>query len=578
MIRKAVNIVNYPVHSAQGPGSRISSRNFFLVAGCWLLISLASSGQPTTTTLVSSNNPQCQGQNITFTATITPDVGSNGTVQFFDGAISLGTAAVSSSVAALTISTLAPGSHSITGTYSGGSGFNPSTSSPPIVQVINSNPVITVNPVNQTVCTGAYFIINFGGSYYWTRDNLVNLLGIDPIGPGPMSYVDGVFTNITSSPQTSVFNIFTIDANGCQGTIQASVTVNPPPTVQPITGPSDVCVGNTITLSNPTSGGSWSSSDPSKATINSSGLLTGVSAGNVIITYTLTSGQGCSNSTIQAITVNEAPTSSVTVDSGHPSTICSGQSTQITGTASIAPPRTYSLTYTPSNGETVGFRQGVPLVYLDKSLTISGLPNTLANGGQPIIITVTVNVLHQRDQEVEMYLLPPGTSEGNGISNCHPTLPYNNPTQCYTPGRAVLLVNSRGGATSNFHNTVFSDAAAQPISSGSGPFTGTYRPEDAFSSLNSTINPNGTWTLRMVDHVEITVIQVSFKILPYHLLSLAQQEVVLLYGARAQLLIRAILPVRLKALLQSLLPKPLRIPLQQPVQMVVFLFLQSQLQ
>ena len=452
-------------------------------------------------TAVSSNNPQCQGQNITFTATITPDVGSNGTVQFFDGAISLGTAAVSSSVAALTISTLAPGSHSITGTYSGGSGFNPSTSSPPIVQVINSNPVITVNPVNQTVCTGAYFIINFGGSYYWTRDNLVNLLGIDPIGPGPMSYVDGVFTNITSSPQTSVFNIFTIDANGCQGTIQASVTVNPPPTVQPITGPSDVCVGNTITLSNPTSGGSWSSSDPSKATINSSGLLTGVSAGNVIITYTLTSGQGCSNSTIQAITVNEAPTSSVTVDSGHPSTICSGQSTQITGTASIAPPRTYSLTYTPSNGETVGFRQGVPLVYLDKSLTISGLPNTLANGGQPIIITVTVNVLHQRDQEVEMYLLPPGTSEGNGISNCHPTLPYNNPTQCYTPGRAVLLVNSRGGATSNFHNTVFSDAAAQPISSGSGPFTGTYRPEDAFSSLNSTINPNGTWTLRMVDHV-----------------------------------------------------------------------------
>jgi hypothetical protein len=482
------------------------ARMVIIVAGACLLISLSASGQTTTTTLVSSNNPQCQGQNITFTATIAPNVGSNGTVQFFDGVTLLGTSNVSGSTATLTTSALGSGSHSITATYSGGGGFDPSTSSPPITQVINSNPIITATPVNQTVCTGSYFIINFSGSYYWTRDNLVNLLGIDPIGPGPMPYVDGVFTNVTSSPQTSTFNIFTIDGNGCTGTTQAFVTVNPPPSVQPITGPSDVCAGSTITLSDLTSGGSWSSSDPSIASINSSsGLLTGVAAGNVIITYSVTSGQGCVNSVIQAVSVKASPTSSVTVDPGYQSTICSGQSTRITGTASVTPPISVSFTRTPNN-ENVGFRQSVPLVYLDKSITVPAgtLPSTLNNGGQPIIITVTVNVLHQRDQEIEMYLLPPGTTEGNGISNCHPTLPYNNPTQCYTPGRAVLLVNSRGGATSNFHNTVFSDDGTinyPPISSGTGPFTGTYNPEDAFSSLNQTINPNGTWTLRMVDHV-----------------------------------------------------------------------------
>jgi hypothetical protein len=499
------NNVNHWISFSKGVLSPLNANKLINYLFCLSLfiIPVAASGQPATSTaLVSSNNPQCQGTNITFTATITPNVGSTGTVQFFDGATPLGTSSVSGSIATYATSSLTPGSHSITATYSGGSGFDPSTSSP-IVQVINSNPTIVATPSSQTLCTGEYFRIDFSGgvSYNWTRDNNTNLLGIDPAGPGNTNYVDGVFTNVTSSTQVCTFQILGIASNGCWSVIQATVTVNPPPSISQISGPSEVCVGSNITLSDPTPGGSWSSSDLSKANINSSGLLSGVSAGNVIITYTVSSGQGCVNSTIKAITVNEAPTSSVTVDAGHPSTICSGQSTQITGTASITPPMTYSFTYTPANNETVGFRQGVPLVYLDKSLTISGLPSTLANGGQPIVITVTVNVLHQRDQEVEMYLLPPGTTEGNGISNCHPTLPYNNPTQCYTPGRAVLLVNSRGGATSNFHNTVFSDAAGQPISAGSGQFTGTYRPEDAFSSLNSTINPNGTWTLRMVDHV-----------------------------------------------------------------------------
>ena len=34
---------------------------------------------------------------------------------------------------------------------------------------------------------------------------------------------------------------------------------------------------------------------------------------------------------------------------------------------------------------------------------------------------------------------------------------------------------------------------------GTGPFTGSYRPFVAFSTLNPAINPNGVWTLRMVD-------------------------------------------------------------------------------
>jgi hypothetical protein len=49
-----------------------------------------------------------------------------------------------------------------------------------------------------------------------------------------------------------------------------------------------VCVGSTVTLSDATAGGTWSSSNPAVATIGSStGVVTGVSSGTVVITYAL---------------------------------------------------------------------------------------------------------------------------------------------------------------------------------------------------------------------------------------------------------------------------------------------------
>ena len=54
-----------------------------------------------------------------------------------------------------------------------------------------------------------------------------------------------------------------------------------------------MCAGENTTLSSATSGGSWSSSDEAKATINAStGVVTGVAAGSVTITYTVTNSCG----------------------------------------------------------------------------------------------------------------------------------------------------------------------------------------------------------------------------------------------------------------------------------------------
>jgi sugar lactone lactonase YvrE len=67
-----------------------------------------------------------------------------------------------------------------------------------------------------------------------------------------------------------------------------NVTVNPEPAA--ITGTPTVCVGATTALSNATSGGTWSSSNTSIATIDATGNCSGVTTGSAKITYALSAG------------------------------------------------------------------------------------------------------------------------------------------------------------------------------------------------------------------------------------------------------------------------------------------------
>lgn len=69
-----------------------------------------------------------------------------------------------------------------------------------------------------------------------------------------------------------------------------------------ITGTLNVCPGSTTALSDTTPGGTWTSANPAIAIVDSAGIVTGVSAGTVNITYT--SGAG---NAIALLTVNAAP-------------------------------------------------------------------------------------------------------------------------------------------------------------------------------------------------------------------------------------------------------------------------------
>ena len=67
-----------------------------------------------------------------------------------------------------------------------------------------------------------------------------------------------------------------------------------------------------------------------------------------------------------------------------------------------------------------------------------------------------------------------------------------------------MLSNRRGGNGQNYTNTVFDDEAATPISSGTAPFTGTFRPDSPLSAADG-INAAGTWTLKVVDQANVDV-------------------------------------------------------------------------
>jgi hypothetical protein len=63
----------------------------------------------------------------------------------------------------------------------------------------------------------------------------------------------------------------------------------------------------------------------------------------------------------------------------------------------------------------------------------------------------------------------------------------------------VALITNRGGSGDNFIGTVLDDSAATPISGGTAPFTGSFRPEQPLNTYNSQ-SPAGSWELIMLDN------------------------------------------------------------------------------
>jgi hypothetical protein len=96
----------------------------------------------------------------------------------------------------------------------------------------------------------------------------------------------GVVTGISANTAVISYTV----VNSCtSGVLTTTVLVNPNP--PGVTGLGSICPGTSITLSDASTGGTWSSSAPAIATIgSSSGVASGVSVGMTVITYTATTG------------------------------------------------------------------------------------------------------------------------------------------------------------------------------------------------------------------------------------------------------------------------------------------------
>ena len=161
----------------------------------------------TTTSLASSVSPSVFGQSVTFTATVNvtaPGAGTpTGSVEFFDGATSLGTVALSGGTATLSISTLAVGPHTISATYGGDANFN--TSSGNVSQTVNK-------AGTTTTITTSGSPSSYGTLVTFTATVTVNLPGAGTPS-GTVEFFDGATSlgTVALSSGTATLNISTLE-------------------------------------------------------------------------------------------------------------------------------------------------------------------------------------------------------------------------------------------------------------------------------------------------------------------------------------------------------------------------------
>lgn len=113
----------------------------------------------------------------------------------------------------------------------------------------------------------------------------------------------GLATGVTTGTTLISYTV----TNAC-GTASATtvVTVNLLPNAGTVTGTATVCVGATTFFSNAVSGGVWTSSTPARATVDATGLVTGISPGTATISYSVTNSCGTAAAT-RVVTVNSIP-------------------------------------------------------------------------------------------------------------------------------------------------------------------------------------------------------------------------------------------------------------------------------
>lgn len=284
----------------------------------------------------------------------------------------------------------------------------------------------------------------------------------------------------------------------CQSIVSNFVSSNPAPQAD---GVIRICQGQSVTFNG---SGTFSNSSAGATynwTFTGLGTQSGQSvtrtfptSGSFLVNLTITDPNGCtnSNSINRLVQVSTTPTFTT---STSPSTICQGQSANLTAGVTMTP---FVQNCTPAVAGTTFLPDGTGLSY-NTSIPVNCYANNQTITSANDIQNICINMEHSYLGDLQIKIVCPngqssiikdypgggGTYLGcpldNGLTNPGTGLSY-----CFTPTATTLLVN---GTT-----TTCGTPAAATISSGN------YAPAQSFSSLVGC-PLNGNWTIQVTDNL-----------------------------------------------------------------------------
>ena len=286
---------------------------------------------------------------------------------------------------------------------------------------------VTASP-NQTICIGVTANLNAtpnGAGYTYSWDS--------PGSPAFSTIVNPTITPVA----TTIYTVTITSPNGCTGSNQTKVTVNPLPIPNP--GSSIAfCAGQSGTIGGASTAGytyAWLQTTGLSSSIISNPTVTLPNAGTtpIVSTYTLTvTLNGCQASNTVQVTVNPLPIS----NAGSPITLCAGQ-TGVIGTASTTG---YAYSWSPASNLS--------------SASASNPTVTGVNGGSAPVTTIYVvtttesSTSCQSNAQVLVKVLPlPTVNAGSAIPVCAGT--NNIPLNGVIGGSANSSVWSGGAGSFN---------------------------------------------------------------------------------------------------------------------------------
>jgi len=173
----------------------------------------------------------------------------------------------------------------------------------------------------QSTCVGSTttFTSTIAGGRWTSLDTTI----------ASVNALTGVITGVAVGTTTITYTV--TGTGGCADASNTrTITIVAPPNAGNLTGTQAICIGSSATYTSDATGGTWSTSNGSVATVSTTGLVTGVSAGTADIIYTMTHPLGCTpGKVIRTVTVTAPPTAGVL--SGTQNT-CVGSTTTFSST------------------------------------------------------------------------------------------------------------------------------------------------------------------------------------------------------------------------------------------------------